>query len=69
MESRLILWEIGSLEQRLVNELPLAKDTASRLVVNELGKLEQKGVIYSGRRLLFGLFFISQMIRVNWLVS
>ena len=55
LESSLVLGEFRSLNERLVNELFLVEDTAHGLVVEELGKLEQKGVVERGRGLRVGL--------------
>jgi hypothetical protein len=52
----LILGELRSLNQRLINELFLVENAAHGLVVKELGKLEQKGVVERRRGFRVGLF-------------
>jgi hypothetical protein len=66
LDSSLVLRQIRGLNKRLIDELLLAENTTSSLVVSELGELEQKGVEDGRRRLLIRLVYISQSMQSSF---
>lgn len=59
LKSSFIPWEVGGLDQGLVEELLLAEDAADGLVVDVLGQLEQESVVDGRLGLFFGLWAVS----------
>ena len=59
LQSHFILRQIRCLDQRLLNSLLVSEETADRLVVEEFGELEEKGVVDGWLGLLIGLSCVS----------
>lgn len=60
LQRGLVLGQVGAVEKWLLHGLLVAENTSDRLVVQELGQLEQKGVVDGGLGLLIGLTGMSR---------